>query len=569
MLKHLLLRNIALVEELSLSFESGLNVLTGETGAGKSIIIDSVNFLLGAKADKDNIRTGESRAYVEGCFDISGNEAAKRYMEEQAIEDEDGLLTLSRELQLAGRSVSRVNGVAVNLGQLRGLSALLLDIHGQHDHQSLLDEKHHLGFLDDFGEAPHQDLLLDTREKYKAYSAADQALRESLSKNASRQDRMDALQKKVKDISDANVEPGEEDRLKTKLEQLRNADKIRRGLKSAFVAVYEGGHDEQAALNQIGEAKRALDEIAGFSEEIEKARDRMDSLFYELEDLSLELREMLHDLDADEGALQAANERIDLLRRLSRRYAVSGDELISALEEAEKELKQLITLDEDIEKLEMERDKALSAYDQAAEKLSQSRQKLAASLSRRMEEQLEALNMSGTRFMLAFQSVDHPSAEGKDSVRMLMAPNKGEEAKPLSKIASGGETSRLMLALKSIAAERTQIPAMIFDEIDTGISGRTAQVVAEKLWDIAQYRQVLCVTHLQQIACMATSHFLVEKKEQSGRTQTFVNRIDGSERVQEISRILSGFGEDSQSSLTHAQHMLDAAHAYREGKGKA
>ena len=285
-----------------------------------------------------------------------------------------------------------------------------------------------------------------------------------------------------------------------------------------------------------------MDGIARYGE-ASKARDRLDSLFYELEDVSLSCGTCCTAWK-DEGALQAAGERLDLLKRLSRRYGVSSDELPDALEEAERELKQLITLDEDIERMEGERDAALAAYEHEADALSQSRKQLAASLSRRMENQLEALNMAGTRFTLQFASLDRSTPDGRDSVRMLLAPNRGEEAKPLSRIASGGETSRLMLALKSISAEHNLIPAMIFDEIDAGISGRTAQVVAEKLWDIAQYRQVLCVTHLQQIACMASSHFLVEKKEKAGRTQTFVTPISGPARVQEISRILR-FGEDA------------------------
>lgn len=571
MLIQLLLRNIALVDELSLSFEQGLNVLSGETGAGKSIIIDAVNFLLGARADKDIIRSGESRAYVEGCFDIRENQAAQAYLQEMALDDQDGLLVLSREIQQSGRSISRIGGVSVNLTQLRGLSALLIDIHGQHDHQSLLDERHHLGYLDDFGDEEHQHMLQLVEQAYEDYSRLESSLRHSLQQQATRQERMEELARKVKDIAQAKVEAGEEEQLKARLEQLRNAGRIQRGLDAAYGAAYQGEHDVPAALSLLQQAKQALDDIAAYGDAFEKARDRVDSLYYELEDLGLELREMRHSLDADEHSLQAVAERMDLLRRLSRRYGLPVDELPQALAQGEEELAALGRLEEDIAQLEVTRDEALRAYMQKADQLSQARQALAQRLSQRMEQQLEALNMAGTRFELQFEQAQRPGPKGLDDVRMLIAPNLGEEARPLSKIASGGETSRLMLALKSVSAEHNLIPAMIFDEIDAGISGRTAQVVAEKLWDIAQYRQVLCVTHLQQIAAMASTHFLVEKQEQGGRTQTLVHSIDGSARVHELSRIISGFGENSASSLAHAEHMLQAAREYRQtraGKGK-
>lgn len=568
MLKLLTLRNIALVDELSLAFAPALNVLTGETGAGKSIIIDAVAFLLGGKADRDLIRHGTSKAYVEGLFDVSHNEPALAFLREQELEDDDGQLMLSRELNQSGRSICRIGGVAVNLGQLRELSSMLLDIHGQHDHQSLLDERNHLGYLDSFGDQAHQDRLQLVRQAYAAWAALEQRLKESLSRHAEREQRLELLRLREQELARAKAQPGEEEELKRRLEQLRNSGKIKRSLDAAYSSVYDSGRDAMAALALLSEARRAMDDIAGFSDPYEALRDRLDSLYYEAEDVGLELREALASLDADESALQSTAERLDLLKRLARKLGLSADELPDALEQARAEIAELEGLGDSIDQLEAERDQALKVYQDAAAQLSASRVKLGKQLSTRMEAQLSSLNMAGTRFLLQLVShEDKPVATGAEQARMLISPNLGEEPMPLGRIASGGETSRLMLALKAIAAERSMIPAMIFDEIDTGISGRTAQVVAERLWDIAQYRQVLCVSHLQQIAAMASTHFLVEKQEQQGRTLTLVKEISGEARVKELSRIISGFGEDCRSSLSHACHMLGAAEEYRLANG--
>lgn len=568
MLKLLTLNNIALVEKLSLEFQPGLNVLTGETGAGKSIIIDAVAFLLGGRADRDLIRSGTSKAYVEGLFDLSGNEAVLHFLRANDMEVEDGELLLSRELSQTGRSICRVGGIAVSLAVLKELSSMLLDIHGQHDHQSLLDEKSHLQYLDSFGDAAHQELLQNTKHAHDAWASLERELNESMVRHAQREERLELLRLKDQELSRAKVQPGEEEELRRRLEQMRNSGKIKRSLDRAYSAVYDSGRDAMAAMALLSEAKRAMDEIEGLAEGYAALRDRLDSLYYEAEDIGLTLREAQGTLDADEAALQSTAERLDQIKRLARKHGLQADELAGALESVREEIARLEGLGERIDQLELQRDQALQGYHDIARRLSASRQTLASQLSSQMEEQLSSLNMAGTRFQLQFlPRGQRPAASGAEGVRMLIAPNLGEEPMPLNRIASGGETSRLMLALKAIAAERSMIPAMIFDEIDTGISGRTAQVVAERLWDIARHRQVLCVSHLQQIAAMASTHFLVEKVEKQGRTNTLVSEITGEERVKELSRIISGFGEDSQSSLLHASHMLDSAEHYRAGPG--
>lgn len=563
MLKHLMIRSVALVDELGLTFENGLNVLTGETGAGKSIIVDAVSFLLGGRADKDMIRAGSTKAYVEGSFDVADNQSALSFLNDAEIEAEEGQITLSREMNVSGRSVCRINGIAVNLSMLKDLSARLIDIHGQHEHQSLLDERNHLRFLDAFGDAAHQRLLLQVRQAHEAYADSRRRYQEAMRQNAQRQERQQLLEIRRKDISAAKVEAGEEDILKKKLDHLRNADKISRSLQLAYGAVYDSDRDEIAALAQLRAANGALAEISGLDAAFEALRARIESLFYEAEDVGLELRAAMDALEADEGAMQQAAERLDLLKRLSRKYGMPADDLPDELQRIEEELHQLDSLEDELLRLQDDLEAAEKAYSHRAQQLSASRQSLAASLSLRMEEELSHLNMAGTAFMVQIEDAGEGTAAGNDRVTMLIAPNRGEEAKPLAKIASGGEVSRLMLALKSISAEHNVIPAMIFDEIDTGISGRTAQVVAQKLWAIARYRQVLCVTHLQQIAAMASAHYLVEKEERDDRTITTVRQLAQPERVTELSRIISGYSKDSETSLTHALHMLEEAAAYR------
>lgn len=564
MLRQLLIRNIALVDELSLIFERGLNVLSGETGAGKSIIVESVSFLLGGKVEKDLIRSGSLKAYVEGIFDVDNHQEALSFLFENAIEPDDGTLIMSREFNISGRSIYRIAGLAVALSTYKQLSMMLMDIHGQHEHQSLLDERKHLAFLDDFGKEDHQTLLKQVQSAFQSYHQLQTEHDHLVSLNARRQERLELLRIQEKDISGAKVEAGEEEKLKEKLDRLRNLDKIRRSLKEAYTAVYDSRRDENAALELLRQAKNAMSAISAYDESYDQAKERIETLYYEAEDIGLELRSKLDALDTDEGTLQATAERLDLLKRLSRKYGMPSDDLTKALENIKQEIAEYESMDERLDNIERSKDIALKEYEHCGSALSSSRKALALWLQELMEQQLNALNMNGTKFIAAIdENAATHSAQGRDQVHMLLAPNRGEEAKPLARIASGGEASRLMLALKTISAQHNAIPSMVFDEIDTGISGRTAQVVAEKLWDIARYRQVLCVTHLQQIAAMASSHYLVEKHEADDRTHTRVILLSDQEREFEIARMISGISQGSKSSIAHAQHMLSEASEYR------
>lgn len=567
MLLQLLIRNIALIDQIELSFGEGLHVLTGETGAGKSIVVDAVNLLLGGRADRDLIRTGCDKAYAEGLFDLADCSAALDWLTAHDMDAEEGCVSLSREINQTGRSVCRVQGMAVPLAQMRELASLLMDMHGQHEHQSLLDDKKHLSCLDAMGDAEHARLLSETAQAYSAYYAAGTSYRRMKKESQYREERLKTLHEQEAELSAANLTPGEEEELRQERERYRSGEKISQALREAFGALYESGSGKLPAVEQARTAMRALSPIARLGKEYEHLHQRAESVYYDLEDLGLSIQSALDVLDDDPMRAAEVEERLDLIRKLSRKYGATVDDMLSSLEKIREELSLYEGMDDTLEKLHKKANDAYRAYQKAADALSKSRHQIAKVFETRMEEQLNDLNMRGTRFFVDFSEEAKASAEnGTDEVRFLIAPNAGEEKKPLSKIASGGELSRVMLALKALSAENTAIPSMVFDEIDTGISGRTAQVVAQKMWDIARYRQVICVTHLQQIAAMATRHYLVQKAEKDGRTNTSVIELKGEARVDEITRMISGVSARSDSACAHARNMLDEAAVYRAQK---
>ncbi len=559
MLTQLLVRNIALIDEITLTLGEGLHALTGETGAGKSLVVDAVTLLLGGKAERELIRQGADKAYVEGVFAVREDGALPELLASQELEIEDGFLTLSREISTSGRSVCRVSGCVTQLAFYKQVAELLMDLHGQHEHQYLMDERRHMGFLDAFGDDAHQALLARVRACYAEYHRLSREVARLEGEGARRAARVAELEKRERELAEAKLVPGEEEALAAERDRLRASDKIGRAFRAAQQAIAE------SALSSLREGLEAVKSVAGYDAAYESVRARLSDLYYEVEDVGFTLRDLHGDVEDDPQRLEEIGERLDILRRLSRKYGASVEDMLKTLESVRAELATFGTLDDDLSALKKQRDALLRDYDIAANALTASRRVIAGTLEGDMERQLSQLNMAGTRFVVAIERAkDAP--DGKDDVRFLISPNKGEEPRSLSRIASGGELSRLMLALKSISAQRTLVPSMVFDEIDTGISGRTAQVVAEKLWDIARCRQVICVTHLQQIAAMASSQYLVEKGEENGRTVTRIRTLSPEERVREISRMLGGVREGSESSLAHAKALLAEAAEYRAGE---
>ncbi len=563
MLLELNIENIALIESLRIEFGQGLNVLTGETGSGKSIVVDCVNLVLGGRAERDLVRTGAEKGRVQALFDVSGCAPACALAEELGADCEDGLLAVSRELSRGGRNVCRVSGAIVPLSALRRLTGMLMDIHGQHEHQSLLNPARHIDFLDAFGDAGHAARMEQVRKLHAERTQQASALKKLLSDAAEKARLIDMLTFQTGEIAEAKLKPGEEERLTAKLRVLENAEKIHEGVDRAYALTYRGGSRAASAQELLQRAAEAMEGIAGIDPRYEALSGRLRELYYSVQDVGYELQDILDHLTFDPAKIDKISERLDQIDRLERKYGPSLEDVIAFGERAGARLEELRASDERVE----ERRAALKRVDAelktACEALTQSRRALADGLSRAVMEQLGDLGMAKTRFEIRIEPEPKPSATGADRVEFLISPNPGEPLKPMSAIASGGELSRIMLALKAISMDAGGVDSMVFDEIDTGVSGRMAQVVGEKMCRIARSHQVLCVTHLPQIAALGDVHFVVEKRTDGERTQTSVHRLNDEGRVRELSRLVGG-AEDSESSLSHARHMLSDAAGVRQ-----
>ncbi len=568
MLLTLTIRNIALIEGLSIEFGRGLHTLTGETGAGKSIVVDAVNLVLGGRADRELIRTGTERASVEAVFDVPEDSPVNGWLKAQEIDREDGPVILYREITTAGRSISRVCGVALPLGQLRELAGLLMDVHGQHENTFLLDAKYHLQLLDRAGDEAHRQLLAETGEACEAFLACHHRYAKLVRENDQRQRRLEELKKGLEELEKAKLKPGEEEKLREEREKSRHAGRITGALREAYSRLADG--DLEPALTKIKPAADALDTLAEFGEPYRGLAARVRSSYYELEEAGYEIVALLNTDAFDPRRAEAVENRLELIARLERRYGPDITAVLAAQEKMREEFDDLTAADGQIEALAAEDRQLLQRYRACAKRLSESRKQLAAAFEDGMTRQLKDLGMGSTVFRASFAErtgkAPMPRPTGDDEMEFLISPNPGEPLKPLSRIASGGELSRLMLALKNMEAARDGVDCMVFDEIDTGISGRVAQAVAEKMAAISRERQVLCVTHLPQLAAMADIQLLVEKRVADGRTGTHVRRLTEEERVAEVARMLGGATGSGDSAMAHAARLLQAA---RESKRQA
>lgn len=564
MLQQLFIRNFALIEEMVIPFHPGLTVLSGETGAGKSIVVDAVSLVLGGKADRDMVRRGCDKAYVEGTFSTANQPAVRAFLQQEGMEQEDDILVISRDINHNGRSTCRVNGTLVNLQILKALASLLMEIHGQHEHQALLSDENHIQFLDSLGDEGYFQTLAQTSDLYHTYRQQQRDYDALQRENEYRQERLDRLYRQKKELDQANLQDGEEEELIKNRDLLRNSDKINRALKSAASLLSEGDGQQDAALPLVKQAVQAMQEITGIQAEFDELTQKMDGLYFELEDIAYSLQKRHHALDLDGSQLDDVEARLDVIKRMEKKYGTSISEVLMHQQKVEAEIAKYENLDDQIEQLKLLSEKSMGDYLRQAKNLSALRYELAQATQKKIEKELSQLNMPAARFYIQIDTDEHQaSSRGIDKVAFYIAANKGEEKKPLSKTASGGELSRIMLAIKSVSSERTMVPCMVFDEVDAGISGRTATVVAEKMWDIARYRQVICVTHLQQIAVMASSHALVSKFETKERTKTEVQYLDGNERAQEIARLLGETRKSDVSGIQHAVSLLRDAEAYR------
>ncbi len=551
MLKYLLVRNIALIDRCEMEFGSGLSVFSGETGAGKSLLVDAVSLLMGGKADRTLIRAGEDRAYVEGTFTLNDCPLAREALGNMEIDAEDEV-TLSREITLTGRSVCRVEGVLTGAQPYQALTAAVLDLHGQHAHQSLLDEKTHLRYLDAYGGEKHQAALRETARAYETWHAAEKALNALRAKEDEKEERSLLLNQRLKELESLDPQPGEEELLRQERDRFRGSEKLTSSAGEADTGLEEGVSYLRSAMN-------ALEKAAQVDPALEKLAGRLENLYYEAEDIHLEVSRFRESLQFDPEREEEVLQRLDTIRRLCRRFHVEADDLKGLMEDTREELRGLAALSEDLEAAEAAEKKARGVYEAAARVLSSSRADLAERFAGAVEKQLKDLNMASCRFSVSLLPVK-PRSAGVETASFLISANPGEDMHPLSKTASGGELSRIMLAIKAAAALKTDVPSMVFDEIDTGISGRAAQATAEKMALISRTRQVLCVTHLQQIAAMADHQYYVEKFEREGRSYSSARLLADEERPGEIARMLGG---EENSALKHAGEMLAAAEKYK------
>ncbi len=566
MLSLLHIENIAIIESADIQFDPGFNVLTGETGAGKSIVIDAISTVLGQRTSRELIRTGARSARVTAVFTQL---APIPWLPENGVPEGEELL-LQREVQADGRNVCRVNGRIMTVAQLRELGRQLLDIHGQHDGQQLLDPACHLGYLDSFGRtAP---ALADYRAAYETVTGLRRQIAALEMDDAERSRRVDTLNFQIRELERAELRPGEEEELSERRALLRNAGKLIDAVQSAEYAL-SGNEDSQGACDLISDAEGALRGVAGAAPQFSELFEKLTALRCAADDAAEVLRDLYHDFDFSPEELDQLESRLDVLYRLKRKYGATVEDMLDYLDRCRQELDQIEFADDTIARLTQELAQARAEAVRRGKLLTQARTQAAQALQQRVEEELRQLDMPKVRFQAEFLpsgGKDGMDENGMEQVQFLMSANVGEALRPIQKVASGGELARIMLALKNVLAEDDGIGSLVFDEVDTGVSGRAAQKVAQKMADVARCKQVLCVTHLPQIAAMADTHFSVEKGERNGRTYTRVERLDRPRRKEELARLMGGASitdtlrDSAEELLTQAERYLarrDAAHA--------
>ena len=557
MLELLHIENIALIQEADIQFRPGFNALTGETGAGKSIVIDALGAVLGGRTSRDLIRTGADRAFVSAEF--SQVAPGLPGLEEAGVRpDEDGCLLLQRELTADGKNLCRVNGRPVTVAQLRRIGGELLNIHGQHDGQQLLDEEQHLSYLDRFGRT--EAFLAAYQSAYGAMAALLDQIRSLQMDEAEKARRMDTLRFQIGELERAELMPGEEEELLQRRELLRNGEKYLSALSGADYAL-SGGEEGGGAVSALRDAEEAISAVRNLSGGMGELYQRLEQLRCEAYDLAETIRDRREEFDFSPAELDAVESRSDLLYRLKKKYGATVEDMIAYLDRCRTELDEMETADDTLARLEKQLETARRAVLAAGADLTAARKAAAGELETRIQVELRDLDMHRVRFHIEFGEKE-PGPDGCDAVRFLMSANAGEDLKPIARIASGGELARIMLALKNVLAEQEAIGTLVFDEVDTGVSGRAAQKVAEKLAQVSRRKQVLCVTHLPQLAAMADTHFSVEKGERDGRTYTRVTLLDRERRKAELARITGG-NSVTAALLASAGELLDAAETYR------
>jgi len=576
MLTELHIQNFAIIDKLDLRFGSGLIILTGETGAGKSIILDAVVMLIGGKADTTFVRTDSDAALVEGVFQLKGpeREAVHEILNREELMDDPNYVILSREIRKEGRSVARVNGRTVGVSLLKEIGALVVDIHGQAEHLSLLDSRAHLGLLDRYAEVARP--LSDYRQTYHALMSLRHELGELRKAQADAERKTEMLTYQAEEIEAARLKIGEDEDLRHERDRLANAESLAQNAQEALALLEEGSPEVPAATDLVGQAAQALAALAKIDSGQNDLANQAEVLLDSMSDIIHSLRDYLEEIEFNPKRLDEVEERLDLIRSLTRKYGGSIPAVIAYGKDARKQLETITGAAERIDELEMQEAKLLDKLAKQGNLLTDKRKSAALSMAKGIESELGDLRMSSAKFKVDFQVRPDPNGvplengnriafdhNGFDKVEFLIAPNPGEGLKPLVKIASGGETSRLMLGLKNVLARADEVPSLIFDEIDQGIGGRVGMTVGQKLWNLSRSHQVFCVTHLPQLAVFGEEHYQVQKLIQANRTLTRVERLDGETRLLELSQML---GEVGEGTLRSAHELLQVAREMIKGK---
>ena len=553
MLEHLHIRNVALIKESEISFGDGLNILTGETGAGKSMIIDSLQFALGGRAGKDFLRHGEKQAAVEALFSVQSQALTEKLAENGIVPEEDGTLLITRTLSEAGKSVCRINGSTVTVGMLKEIAEDMIDIYGQHEHQSLLNPVKHIRLLDRFCGAGFGEAMEEYKNSRQRLKDLEKQLTILIGDESQREQRMDMLLFQKEEIEAAELREGEEDALLEQKKRLSSMERLIRLTGESITLLYDGDDRAPSACDRLGDALAKLQEAAEYDAALSPLADALADGYAAVEDCARELKREAEKQEADPEELERIEERLQLFYKLKRKYGGSIEAVLEFYEKAVQELDFLSNSSEKAAELsakKAEEEKRLSAL---AETLTARRRATAEQVEEQIETALHDMEMKHARFHIQIEEKADWGADGKDKVEFLISANAGEPLKPLAKIASGGEMSRVMLALKTVLVDADEIGTFIFDEIDTGVSGRTARRVGEKMRFLGGKRQLLCITHLPQIAAMADNHFLIEKESDAGETVTRVTALDEEGAVREVARLMNDVTE---TTLAAARELL-------------
>ena len=560
MLQELSIKNFAIIDEISVTFDKGLTVLTGETGAGKSIIIDALHLLVGGRGSAEFVRHGEKKAEIEALFYLEAEHPCYVRAAEFGIDIEDGMMILRRDISSNGKSICRVNGKLVTISTLREIGSTLIDIHGQHEHQELMNESLHLNLLDQFGQEEIEKTLRNYQEVYGEYDDTLKKIRKLSESEQQMAHRLDLIQFQWQEITNADLKLNEDEELADEKRRLANFEKLFESVQSG----YEGLHGEQRGLDYVGHVMGHLESAASIDEKFKPMLESVTNSYYLLEDVIGSLRHEVSLLEFDPARLDEIETRLNEINQLKRKYGSSVEEILEYSSKIEEEIEMITHRDDRIDQLQLKLSSLQEDLLLEGKQLSDLRKKWATKLATAIHQELKHLYMDKTIFepMFTEGKESHFKKDGLDEVSFYISTNPGEPLKPLSKVASGGELSRMMLALKTIFSKHQGVTSIIFDEVDTGVSGRVAQAIAEKIHQVSDHSQVLCISHLPQVAAMADTHFLISKVIDAGRTRTELDTLDHNEKIKEIGRMISG-AEITELTKEHAQELLELAYTIK------